>query len=196
MLGQAVISHPPPIQDYAVRHGTRLRFIVNSAFQGGITYQNLLDTMLFAVTNILGYDLFYAVKIRRVSVWATPVIGNAVTVAVDYIGATVGASGDQRFHTDTSMGVQPACVRAKPSPKSQASLFQLSSSNNAFLLTAPAGAVVDVELTYVQSAILVAVAAQNALAGASVGGQYWRGLDGLAAAASKFTPVVDAGSVI
>lgn len=192
-LDQAVISHPPQIQEYAVRHGTRLRFVSNSAFAGDITFQNLLDLMLTAATTTSGYDQFYSVKVRAVEVWANAVLGNASTVAVGFLGISAGAVGDQRFHTDTSMGIQPAHVRARPSPKSLAADFQTSSSNVAFLLNVPSGAVIDVHLTFVQSSIANAVVAQNALVAATVGAPYWRGLDGLASATTKFTPVaVDA----
>jgi hypothetical protein len=185
-----MISHPPEIKEYSVRHGTRLRFVANSALNGAITFQNLLDTMLVAATAILGYDQFYSVKVRFVEVWASPLLGSAVTVSVAFVGITAGEVGDQRFHTDTSMGIEPAHVRAVPSLRSLASQFQLNSAAEAFLLTCPSGAVVDVGLTFVQTPVAVAVAAQNALVGATVGAPYWRGLDGLAIGTTKLTPVV------
>jgi hypothetical protein len=194
--GTLAISHPPPVQNYAVTHGTRLRFIANAAFLGGITYQNLLDLMLTAVSAVSGYDQFFAVKIRSVEAWATAVVGNATSVSVAFVGSVVGQMGDQKWHTDTSMGIQPAHLRARPSAKAQASQFQTSSANTAFILNVPSGAVVDVELTFQQSATANAVAAQNALVGASVGQPYWRGLDGLASATTKLTPVVDPSSII
>jgi hypothetical protein len=187
-----MIPHPPQIHEYAVRHGTRLRFVCNAAFNAGITFQNLLDTMLVATSAIVGYDQFFAVKIRGVEVWATPALGTAVDVSVIFDAAVVGQIGDQRLHTDTSMGIEPAHVKCKPSPKSLASDFQLSTANIAMFLSCPAGAVVDVELTFVQSAAAQSVEALNALVGATVGAPYWRGLDGVAAATSKFTPVAPA----
>jgi len=188
------ITHPPQIQEYAIRHGTRLRFVCGSSVVAQqVTYQNLLDTMLVAITAILGYDLFYAVKVRAVEVWADAVAGNATTVSVQFPGAPVGGAGDQKFHTDTSMGIQPAHVRAVPTKRSGASLFQVSGNTECFKLTCPAGAVVDLELTFVQtSQVGTAVAVQNALVGANVGAPYWRGFDGLAAATTKFVPVADA----
>jgi len=189
-MSQAVISHPPPIQEYAVRHGTKLRFVTNAAFQGVITFQNLLDTMLMAATAVLGYDIFLAVKIRAVEVWAEAVAGTPVTTTVTFSGANVGSLGDQRLHTDSSMGVQPAHLRCAPSPKSLASDFQVSSSATAFTLSCPTGTVIDVDLTFVQATEGTATPAQNALVGAIAGAPYWRGLDGVAAAASKFTPAV------
>jgi len=128
-----------------------------------------------------------------VEVWADAVAGNATTVSVQFPGAPVGGAGDQKFHTDTSMGIQPAHVRAVPTKRSGASLFQVSGNTECFKLTCPAGAVVDLELTFVQtSQVGTAVPAQNALVAASTGAPYWRGFDGLAIAATKFTPVADA----
>jgi len=187
-----LISHPPSIRDYAVRHGTRLRFTLNASFAAGITWADLLDTMLVAASAVAGYDQFFSVKIRAVEVWATPLLGSATTVSVIFDGSTVGLVGDQRLHTDTSMGIEPAHVRAVPAPRSLAADFQLSSTNIAFFLSAPQGAVIDLELTFVQSAAAQAQAAQNALVGATIGAPYWRGLDGLGVATSKFTPVAPA----
>jgi len=175
-----------------VRHGTRLRFTLNASFAAGITWADLLDTMLVAASAVAGYDQFFSVKIRAVEVWASPLLGSATTVSVIFDGGTVGLVGDQRLHTDTSMGIEPAHVRAAPAPRSLAADFQLSSTNIAFFLSAPQGAVIDLELTFVQSAAAQAQAAQNALVGATIGAPYWRGLDGLGVATSKFTPVAPA----
>lgn len=185
---QVAISHPPQIQEYAVRHGTRLRFTANANFAGNITYQNLLDTMLTAITAIAGYDQFFAVKVRKVEIWADAVLGTSSTVELAFPSTVAGFVGDQRLHTDASMGIQPAHLSVRPAAKSLAAQFQVSSSNTAFYLNVPAGAVVDCELTFVQASFAMAVAAQNALVGATVGAPYWRGLDGVASAATKLTP--------
>lgn len=178
-----------------MKHGVRLRFVANAAFAGNITFQNLLDTLLMAATATTGYDLFYAVKVRAVEIWAEAILGSASTVSVGFMGLSGSSFGDQRLHTDTSMGVEPAHVLARPSPKSLAANFQPSSSAIALTMTVPSGAVVDLELTFVQSVQVQATAAQNALVGATAGGAYWRGLDGLASATSKFTPVVLATAI-
>jgi len=185
---QELLSHPPQIPDFTVRHGTRLRFVANAAVGQVVTYQNLLDLFLVATTAVAGFDLFATVKIRAVEVWADAVVGNAATVSVSFDGGTAGSVGDQRWHTDTSMGIQPAHVKARPSAKALCSNYQLSSNAAAFYLACPTGAVVDVELSYVQI-LGSAVAAQNALVGATPGAFYTRGLDGLAVATTKLTPV-------
>jgi hypothetical protein len=183
-----MIPHPPPIRDYAITHERRLRFVTSSAFAGNITFQNLLDTLLVATTTIQGADLFSAVRLKFVEVWALPVLGNVSTVQVIYDGNAVGAVGDQRVHTDSSMGIEPAHVRARPGTRTTGAAFQESSTNIAFYLNVPTGSVVDVSLSFKQNLLNGAVIAQNALVGATAGAQYLRGLDGLAVATTKFPP--------
>jgi len=183
-----MISHPPTISNYVVKHSTRLRFTAGAAIDQAITFADLLDTLLVAKTAVAGSDLFQSVKVRGVEVWASPVLGTATTVIVGFLGATSGEVGDQSVHTDTSMGIQPAHVLARPTLRSLASNFQLASAGEAFYLNCPTGSVVDVELTF-NGAFAASVAAQNALVGATAGATYLRGLDGLAVAASKLLPI-------
>jgi len=189
-----VISHPPSIQNIAVTHSTRLRFITNAAVaQTAITFQNLLDSILVATTNLAPFDLFQQVRVRSVELWAVPVLGGATTVQCEFRDQTAGFVGDAKIHSDTSMGVQPAHLRVRPAAKSGTALFQFSSANSAFTLTCPSGTVVDVELTF-RGLPQLATAAQNASVGAAAGAWYFRGLDGLAKAATVFVPVIDAAS--
>ena len=119
--------------------------------------------------------------------WALPALGAYSSVSVEYSGGTVGISGDQQIHTDTSMGLQPAYVSAKPSRKALASNFQTSSTAVAFTLISSGACVVDVDLTF-RGTFIAAVAASQALVGATAGAFYLRGLDGLAAATTAYTP--------
>jgi len=190
-MNQQLISHPPQIPRYEVRHNTRLRFVASSAFFANVTFQNLLDTILVAATSSAGYDAFYAVKVRAVECWSTPVLGTASTVAVIFGGASAGSVGDQSTHTDTSMGIQPAHVRAVPDRRSLAANYQISSNAIAFQLDVPTGSVVDVELSFLDR-FLESTACQNALSGATAGTTYLRGLDGLATATSTLPPAITA----
>lgn len=194
---RAVIPRPPQIGNYEVTHGTRLRFSTpTAAFDGNITFQNLLDTLLIAATATTGFDVFRFVKIRRVEVWAasgnTPASADGplpVTATVVFQGVTAGIVGDVSVHTDTSMSIEPAYVNARPSSKSLASNFQISSAAVAFRLTCPLNSVIDVELSF-KSQFVSAVAAQNALVGGVAGDIYLRGLDGVAASTSGLPPVL------
>jgi hypothetical protein len=88
------ISHPPQLNGYQLVHNVTMRFIASSAVEMSITFQNLLDTWINAQTAVAGSDLFRAVKIKKVEVWATPVLGNAVTVAVQFNSINAGLIGD------------------------------------------------------------------------------------------------------
>jgi hypothetical protein len=190
-----MISHPPQLNGYQLTHSVVLRFIANAAFDATITIQNLLDTWLFAQTAVLGNQVFRSVKVRSVEAWAAPLLGSAVSLQVAFNGTTAGSIGDQIVHEDTSMGIQPAHVRAVPSKRSLAADFQLSAASNAFRLAVPSGAVVDVALTF-KGVFNNAVAAQNALVGATPGAVYLRGLDGVAAATTVLVPAAEGSSIV
>jgi hypothetical protein len=170
-----------------------MRFVVTTAQTNGsspVTFQNLLDTINIALTAVTAVDLFDQVRVNFVEIWAAPSQGSApAQVGLEYSGATVGASGDGRLYSDSSMGVEPAHVRAAPSRLSQAALWQASSANTAFQLTCPIASIVDVDLSYrtVQSDAPVSV--QNVPAGSTAGQLYYRGLDGRAIATTQMPPV-------
>jgi hypothetical protein len=188
--GQAMhITHPPQLPSYGITRDVRLRFNLNAAFTGVITYQNLLDTILFATGTTAGFDLFTAVRVNAVEIWAAAILGSATTAILSFSGQTAGSIGDDKVHTDTSMGVQPAHIKARPDPRTQAGQFQASTSANALTLSLPSGAVIDVSMTLRQPMDGDVKACQNALVAATVGALYLRGLDGLAIATTKFTPV-------
>jgi len=190
--GNQMIPHPPPIQSFGITHATKLRFITNAAVQQQvITFQNLLDTFNFATSAVTAFQVFNRVKVRAVELWATPVIGNATSVQCEFTGNQAAQEGDGAIHTDTSMGIEPAHVRARPSARSPLALFQgPGGAGVAFTLTCPSGTVVDVELT-LRALPGVATATTNVPAAATTGAWYYRGLDGLAAAATVFVPVVN-----
>jgi hypothetical protein len=180
-----MISHPPQLNGIELRHSVAMRFTTSASISTTITFQNLLDLWLFAASATAVYDIFQSVKIRRVRVWAVPVLGNAATVLVEFGGLVAGITGDQVVHTDTSMGVQPAHVDCRPNVRSLASNYQIGTANEAFALICPSGSVIDVELSY-RGAFATAQVAQNVAVGATTGAIYIRGLDGLAVATSKF----------
>jgi len=189
-VGAVSITHPPSLGNFEITHSTRLRFIVGAALLDlPVTYQNLLDLILFLASATAPYDVFTSVKVRAVEMWAAPLLGSAVTTTLRFVGETAGSVGSLRTVTDTSMGIEPAHVRAKPGPNTLTSMFQVSSGAVAFDLTCPAGTVVDVELSY-KNLPGQAVLAQNPSVAATVGILAYRGLDGLAQATSKFTTAV------
>jgi hypothetical protein len=187
LKNRSMIPHPPQLGNYLIKHSVRLRFIASAAFSTAITFANLLDCILIATTATSGSDLFHRVRIRGVEMWSIAALGTASSVSCQYVGATSGFFGDGKYHTDTSMGVEPAHVLAEPDRLSLADLWQNSSTSTAMLLEGDAGCVIDVLLSY-QQLNNINVTASNALVGATAGTLYWRGLDGIAKATSNFVP--------
>jgi len=184
-----MIPHPPQLDRYEIRHSQTLRFVTNASVQSNITFQNLLDTILLATSATAVYDMFDLVKINFVKVWGISSIGSVTTVQVAFEGQTIGQTGDNDIHTDTSVGVEPAYVCARPARKSLASDFQPSTAALAFILIAPSASVVDVSLSF-RSLPNQATLAQHVAVGATVGSYDYRGLDGLATSTTQFPPVV------
>jgi hypothetical protein len=193
--GRELITHPPQLPSYGITRDVRMRFQATAGVGISITFQNLLDTVLVALTAILGTDLFEAVRLNSVEVWGIAAIGSPATVILVYSGTAVGAAGDQKTHTDTSMGIEPAHVKASPDRLTQAGQFQVASANVAFFIDVPAGAIIDVSMTFRQPVQGQSVAPQNVLVGATPGAVYYRGLDGKTTALTNF-PVQGALSVI
>jgi hypothetical protein len=187
MGNASMIPRPPQLNGYEVKHNKVLRFVVSTAFAAAITFQNLLDTILFTGdAGTTAYDLFYMVRVARIKAWALPVVGGAESITIIFDGQTAGSQGDRTVHTDTSMGIEPAYFSAAPRVDTLASKFQISSGQTAFFLDVPAGAVVDVSLEFHSDCLKQSVAAAVAPVGAAVGCIAFRGLDGQALSATKF----------
>jgi len=189
---RVIFPIPPQINNYGVALvSRRQRYNCLSAFDGEITYQNLLDSILFASTAVVGYNLFIAVRIKFVEIWAqpTPVAVGANSVSLTFNGSGTGYTGDQKVHLITSGGSTMGHVRCVPSKRCFASEFQVSSNNGAFDLTCQVGTIIDVVVDYERPMQPTAVLCQNALVGATTGSVYTRGLDGVALATTKLPSV-------
>jgi len=184
--GRQMIAHPPQLPSYGITRDVRIRFAATAAANASVTFQNLLDIVLVATSSTTAADLFEAVRVNTVELWAIAALGTPVSLVLTYDGLTVGAAGDLKTHTDTSMGVEPAHVKARPDPRTQAGQFQPSSANVAFLISVAAGTIVDVSMTLRQPVLGVATSSQNATVGATTGAVYYRGLDGKTTALTNF----------
>lgn len=172
----------------------RMRFVALSSAVTTVLWSDLLDTIHIAKAANASTELFDAVRVREVSVMSsgTTLSGptNGYTEAsVTFAGYTLGQLGDEKTHTATSIGVEPLHLRARPSRNSQASQWQLSSNGVAFYMHVVVGAIIDVVVDFRMVDTLTPTATRSAGAGMTVGQVYYRGLDGLAAAASQFQPV-------
>jgi hypothetical protein len=176
------------IPNVAIDHVVKVRYVSTATTSLGISYRNLLDSILVATTATAGAQLFDLVKIRRVEMWCYNPSGVA-TITLQFVGRTDGLIGDDKSHTDTSMGLEPAYLSAKPDARSQASQFQQSNTAVAFNIYCPIATVVDLHLSF-RTAMegVSATSVQQALVAGSAGLVYYRGFDGLATASTKFLP--------
>lgn len=180
------MEHPPQVNGYEISHSIRLRFTITAAVvQFSIRPEDVLDSVLVASTAVLGYDLFDIFKVRSVEVWGQAALGTPSTITINFQTST----GDQTIHTDTSLGVKPAYVKAVPSDRSLASFWTETANTALFNVTAPAGSILDLNCDF-KTTLVAPNAAQNALVGANPGEIYYRGLDGLAMATTNFPPIV------
>jgi len=179
--------------------GFTLRFMTTANWSGSytVTWANLLDAWFLAGTATTAYQLFDFVKVRKVTVRAmgtgiypSYTIMPSATVGVEFPGLVGGqfGSGKQRIGTGVGTTV-PAFVSLKPDPKAQSAQFQPSTANAAFVVRARdglgvaiQGAVIDVEVSYKNSADINPAAVTTARAGLTPGLVYFGGIDGLATA--------------
>lgn len=183
--------------------GITLRFVTTGT--GGsasttITFANLLDSWCVATSATAAYQLFDFVKVRRVTIRAISnsavsgagYLGAGCTVGVEYPGLVLGAQAGGRQASDSTIGISTmACCSLAPDPKSPAAMWQSSSNQVAFVIRAVDangaivfGSIIDVELSFKNSADVNPAAVTSAVVGATTGALYFRGIDGAAPAAT------------
>ncbi len=191
---------PPSLPNTQLRVLRRLRFTAVAAGTSIITFDNLLDTQLVAVTATSGRAVFSNIRVRSVEIWSPPpAAGTAVTCGVIWSAVTGGNfDAESRYITDTSLGVVPAHVRATVPNWQESTMWQVSGTGaEAFTIQYTAGSIIEVTFDAIQcfgTGVPVRTAA-NALVSATVGAFYFRGLDGLATAGTNFPPVAESGMI-
>lgn len=184
-----------PILQDQLAVGFTLRFVTTLNFTGSytVTWENLLDSWFVAGSATTAYQLFDFVKIRKVSVRgmgsADPgyPLGPTANVGIEFPGLVGGQFGGGKQKEAFGIGsTVPAYVSLKPDPMSQAAQYQPSTSNAAFIFRATdsqgtklAGAVVDVQVVFRNSADISPAAVATARAGMTSGQLYFGGIDGL-----------------
>ncbi len=185
----ASIPNPSGLQAMTtIQSHMKLRFTCVTATTSTITWANLLDTVIVATTTTQAADVFYSARLKAVRVWTPPLVGSAgyqATVAFDS-----PSQGDQRVFVVSSGNAGGYC-ECKPSKASANGKFwEDSSSVGAFTVNSmPVGTLVEVDIVFrSRFGTGSAVIAAQAGSGMTVGTIYLRGLDGLAAASTKFYP--------
>jgi hypothetical protein len=159
----------------------------------GVTFANLLDAVLIATGATTSFQLFDFVKVRRVTIRTCnsdtttgTAYGEESTVAIEYPGLVLGSNGGGKQITNSNVGTAfPAYASLRPDKLCAAAMWQPSSNNTAFLVraananaTIAVGTLIDVEVSYKNSAYVSPVAISSAIAGATAGNIYFGGLDG------------------
>lgn len=185
----ASIPNPGGLQAYGtIQCPMKLKFTVVSATTSTITWANLLDTVIIATTSTAAADVFYSARLKCVRVWTPPLAGSnayQATIAFDS-----PSQGDQRVWVCSS-GPAGGYIEARPSRQSlNGKMWEDSSSVGVMTVNSlPVGTLIEVDVVF-RSRIGPgsAVTAAQAGSGMTVGTIYFRGLDGLAAASTKFYP--------
>jgi hypothetical protein len=189
-------ARPPTIHPQLVYH-QRFRFQCLTAGSQTVTFADLLDLYLVATAATVVYDVFDAVRVNFVEIWSASVsFGAPLSIYLEFNGAnTAGLTGNARAYSDTVMSTEPAHLLCKPGKNTASGMWNESSANAAWSMTVPVNTIIDVDCSF-RNLISPPQAAQNNSAAATVGQFYYRGLDGLAVATTKFTPVVTFGNSI
>ena len=169
----------------------KLKFNVGTASTSTVTWANIMDTVVFATSSTALYDLFYSVRLHSVEVWLPPSVAGVATSAQATLAFDSPSQGDQRIWVCYA-GPQGGYLKAKPANTSPNGMFwQNSSSVGAFTVNnLPVGALIQLNVTFrTRMGPGSALAAAQAGTGLSTGTVYFRGLDGLAIASTKFPPV-------
>ena len=169
----------------------KLKFNVGTASTSTITWANIMDTIVFATSSTTLYDLFYSARLHSVELWLPPAVAGVATSAQASIAFDSPSQGDQRLWVCYA-GPNGGYLKAKPSAHSLNGLtWQNSSSVGAFTVNnLPIGALVQLNITFrTRMGSGSAVAAAQAGSGLTTGTVYFRGMDGLAIASTKFPPV-------
>jgi hypothetical protein len=165
------------------------RFTSTSGTAKAISPSDLLCAAgVIAVTNILGYPMSQAVKVRSIEIWTPPAAqGAAATCSVLW---PAGTQSQPREVSDTTVSVSnPAHIRTGPPALSLASFWNTGAGTLLFTVTAPSGSIIDVTLSLVLNDNFVAGGAAATLVGATVGNGYYCALDSATAAGSVYPPV-------
>ncbi len=174
---------PPQVQ-FEIHQTHKLRFsntVGNPAT--AVSFANLLETVLFATTATIAYQLYDYVRIKEIEIWATSgdATNSQATIGVDFGGLVAGNIGGGRSYQDMTVSdAYPAYLRVRPDPKSQTAQFQPNSSSVAFHIRSTGAAfttIVDVTLEFRNSPVVNPVV--SAVSAATSGEIYFRGLDGL-----------------
>ena len=192
--GRTELSIPNPTglnSSGVIESVMHLRFKCSTATTSSISWANILDTVIMATTSTQAADVFYSVRLHSLEVWLPPSVGGVATSVDCGIAFDSPSQGDQKLWI-VSAGPTGGYMKCKPSNRSlDGWTWQDSSSVTAFTFNnCPVGATFRLNVTFrSRMGAGSAQLAAQAGSGMTVGTLYLRGLDGLAAASTKFYPL-------
>jgi hypothetical protein len=157
------------------------RFIATSAVNGNLSIRDLLNTRIVAVTTILGYPIYRAVRLRKISIW-TPLTTQGTSVSCTIIPAGID-NGNNSFTdmpevmTDTTISIdRPAFVSYSPAPIHPAGgwHYSITTDLNLILVICPTGSTMDLTLDCIDNISANGFGYTPVLVAAVVGNQYCR----------------------
>lgn len=173
--GRGLIPHPPPFPSSPVY--TRLvRFIATGAVNTTVSATSVLDLMCMATAANAAYRRIFAFKLSRVELWAPP----GTTVPASCSLTWLGSFANLQVHADQSIGAsEPAHVRVRPPAATLlADWHSGSNTDNLFVITGPAGLIIDLLFQFtLMDGLATSTAVTGAVAGATIGQSYVRALD-------------------
>jgi hypothetical protein len=183
------LAYPPHFVTDRVRKIKR-RFECIVTATSTISIPALLNCHLLAVSAVLGYSVFRAVRIKRVQLWM-PVAIQGVAAEVTLTPISDGPTASNSFvdlpmtYQDSTISVDyPAYIDFRPKPTELSGSWHISSAGNDNLIdiVAQTGCIMDLTLEVIDNLTTVPLGYTQVLAAATVGQQYCRAI-------GSFTPV-------
>jgi len=144
----------PPQYESTITVGIKIRFIASAILTNVAVFTTaIMRLLVMAVTTTTTFSIIDAFKIRRVWMWAASSATLPVTISLEYAGAGTATIAKPKNFTDTSIGqTRNAIIKSKPDKQSSAAMWQGNNQGTittgaGFVLSGPAGTVLDLELT-------------------------------------------------
>jgi len=184
-----------------------LKFIFPAVNTGiGITPSNILDCVLDPHTATTATQLYDAFKIREVRLTCTAFPGAVTNVlasnqaSITWFGSAGTSIGDDSYAECTAIGTQIGRCRSRPTKGSFPAMWLANSTNALFILThgfTVAGAStasgileIEIDVDYRIDSLSAPTSSAAATVGTTAGIYVFRGLDGLAKAATLIPSVL------
>jgi hypothetical protein len=178
----AIDIQPPPIPTQ-FRFGVHLRFVKASNAVATVAWVDLLNLYVMAISTTVGYSIIDAVRLRRITAYALPLVNNAAagiaqdaTLRIVFNGNVSGTT----FGSDRTASAYPSAFGAKCSLKPQPPNDDWNNSGAAtpcFSVYGQAGVICDVKLSVQLRGSITGASTALASTGATIGRVYGNYLD-------------------